>query len=132
MNTTASAKERLQPISRELERSLVKLIGHIAQHSADIDVFTRNDKNQIVLNDVFEQEHEESQAVLKILNKFLAYTGHYFGPRHFAVAYEGDAVVCNVGPEDVDGFSWLSGLLKIERDFGFRDNSQVVLKFGHE
>ncbi len=130
MNTASTAnKERLQPISRDLEKALTAFIACVDGLSDRIDEFPRDTDNVIYLDNVFD-ERPECDALTKILDKYITHNGEYIGPRNFAVTYKGEAVLCKISAGELDGFMWLSGVLRIFYDFGFTTGAGASLKFG--
>ena len=129
MNATAT---RQQPISRDLEKALQTFIANLDNLGPLIDgIADRDENNTIQLHQVYIDTHAPSQALLKILNKYITASGEYIGPRNFSINYKGSPVMFKAVADQVDGFAWLSGILKIEYDFGFSDGAKFELKFGN-
>lgn len=129
MNATAI---RQQPISRDLEKALQAFIENLDNLGPLIDgIADRDENNTIQLHQVYVDTHAPSQALLKILNKYITPSGEYIGPRNFSINYKGSPVTFKAVADQVDGFAWLSGILKIEYDFGILDGAKFELKFGN-
>lgn len=134
MNAAAKANPaiRPQPISRDLEKALHAFIENLDELSAHIDDIADRDENNVIqLHKVCADTHAPSQSLLKILNKYITNDGEYIGPRNFSIIYKGEPLLFKAVAGQLDGFAWLSGILKIGRSFDISDGATFELKFGN-
>lgn len=131
-NPIASTKERLNPISRDFEKALIAAIENVDKLTNLIEESQKlHEDNTYDLSEIFDEDHEVNKVLLPILNKYITTSGDYIGPRNFAITYKGEPVPCKIVAGDVDGFAWLTGVLKIDHNFGFTGNAQVKMTFGN-
>ena len=136
MNVEA-AVEVYNPISRNLEKALIKLVDGVTTNHEYFNALERSDDNLILLNPRGMGEYEGPckeaiDEVVANLNKYIDRSGNYIGPAKAAVAYGGRKLVCKSKALDTDGFAWLLGRFEIKYEFVFDNESNICLVFGQD
>ena len=136
MNVEGTA-EVYNPISRNLEKALIKLVDAVTCNHAYFNGLERSDDNLILLNPRGMGEYDgpckqEIEETVAILNKYIDRAGNYIGPKKAAVAYGGRKLVCKSKALDTDGFTWLLGRFEIQYEYVFDDESNICLVFGQD